>query len=111
MFRWLKKKATAAAQKQCRLNIRLNTKTLISVANRIDAKIVQSGGTVSPSDQQSAQKAQEALLTDIILGISNGLTLEEIQASIVNPILDEEELSEGARIAVKHVLQSAADSQ
>ena len=109
MFRWLKKKATVAAQKQCKLNIRLNTKTLISVANRIDANIVRSGGAFSPSGQEEVHKAQEALLKDIILGVSNGLALDEIQALIVNPILDEEEVNEGVRIAVKHVIQSVPD--
>lgn len=53
MFKWLKEKATQAAANQCKLNIRLNTKTLVSVANRADEDIKTAGvakGVKSPLD-------------------------------------------------------------
>ena len=89
MFKWLKERATLAAQKACKLNIRLNTKTLASIANRVDANLRASGGALNKADQREVQKAQEALLKDIMLGYSNGLTLEEIKSDLIGPTLDE----------------------
>lgn len=110
MFKWLKEKLTAAAQKQCKLNIRLNTKTLVAVANRVDEHMRASSGALNEADQRQVHNAQEALLKDIILGYSNGLSLEEINSSIIDPTLGEVEVSEGAQLAVEHVITSAAES-
>ena len=110
MLKWLKKKATAAAQKQCRFNIRLNTKTLVARANRADEHIRASGGALNESDQRQVHKAQESLLEDITLGYSNGLSLIEMKSSVIDPTLAEERASDGARLVVTHVINSAAES-
>ncbi len=110
MFKWLKEKATAAAQKQCRFNIKLNVKTLVAVANRADQHLRTSGGKLNKSDQREVHKAQESLLKDIILGCSNGLSLQEIKATVIEPALVEEQVSDGAQLSVDHVLKFAAES-
>lgn len=110
MFKWLKEKATAAAAKQCRFNIRLNTKTLVTVANRADQHLRATGGALNESDRRQVHKAQEAVLKDIILGYSNGLSLQEIKKTVIDRALDEEQVSDGARLAVDHALDSAAES-
>jgi len=109
MFKWLKEKATQAAAKQCKLNISLNAKTLVSVSNRADAAITASGGKSNNSDIQQVIKAQENLLKDIILGCSNGVSLEIIKSEIINPIISGGEVSDGAKLAINHVLDSAKD--
>jgi len=109
MFKWLKDKATQAAAKQCKLNISLNAKTLLSVSNHADAAITTSGGKTNNSDIQQVIKVQEELLKDIILGCSNGLSLEIIKSEIINPIIAEGEVSDGAKLSINHVLDSAKD--
>src|SRR6266511_1286236 len=89
MFKWLKEKATRAAQRQCKFNIRLNTKTLASIANRAYAHLSVSGWAVDEADQREVKNAQKVLLNDILLGYSNGLSLEEIKTSVIDPSLSE----------------------
>jgi hypothetical protein len=110
MFKWLKEKATQAAANQCKFNIRLNTKTLVSIANRATANINSSGGKTNDNDIRNVVRAQEDLLKDILLGYSNGLSLESIKKEVVDPILLEIEVSDGAIMAVDHVLKSAAET-
>jgi len=109
MFKWLKNKATQAAANQCKLNINLNAKTLLSVSNQADAAITTSGGKTNNSDIQRVIKAQEELLKDIILGCSNGLSLDIIKSEIINPIITSAIVSDGAQLAINHVLDSAKD--
>lgn len=99
-----------AVQKQCKFNIKLNTKTLVSVANRADAHIRENGETVNESDQEQVYNAQGALLKDIILGCSNGLTLDEIESTVIQPVLDELHVTEGALFAIQHVINSAGET-
>ncbi len=110
MFKWLKEKATRAAQRQCKFNIRLNTKTLASIANRAYAHLSVSGWAVDEADQREVKNAQKVLLNDILLGYSNGLSLEEIKTSVIDPSLSEVAVGEGAKLAVDHVINSAAAS-
>jgi hypothetical protein len=108
MFNWLKKKANLSVQKTCKFNITLSTKTLVSIANRADANLRASGYLLNKSDQQEVVKAQKSLLTDIFLGHKNGMSLDEIKFSIINPLLADIQVSEGAQRAVDHVINSAA---
>lgn len=62
MFKWLKEKAEAAAANQCRFNIRLNAKFIIETAQR----------------HGDLDKARRDLGTDMVLGISNGLSAEDV---------------------------------
>ena len=110
MFKWLEKKATQAAANQCKLNIRLNTKTLAAISNTADENIVASGGATNEDDLRRVVKAQEELLKDIILGHSNGLSLEEIRNSVIGPELENIEVSDGARLAIDHVIKTACET-
>ena len=109
MFDWIKGKATQAAANQCKINIRLNTKTLVAISNKADENIQSSGGSTNDGDIQKVVKAQEELLKDIILGHSNGLSIEEIKNTVVNPVLEDIEVSDGASLAVEHVMSTAND--
>ena len=110
MFKWLKEKATQAAANQCKINIRLNTKTLTAIANTASEHINASGGPTDEDDIRRVVKAQEDLLKDIILGHSNGLSLEEIRNSVIGPELEKIEVSDGARLAIEHVIRTAAET-
>jgi len=109
MFKWIKEKATQAAANQCKINIRLNTKTLVSISNRADENIHVRGGATDENDIRKVVNAQEGLLKDIILGCSNGLSIEEIRGEVINPVLEDLDVSDGAMLAVDHVIKSAAD--
>lgn len=80
----------------------------MSVANRVDAHIWESGSAVNERDQEQVYNAQKALLKDIILGCSNGLTLEEIESTVIQPVLDELHVTDGALLAIQHVINSVA---
>jgi hypothetical protein len=110
MFKWLKKKATQAAANQCKTNIRLGTKTLISIANTADEHIIKSGGATDDNDIRRVAKAQESLFKDIVLGHSNGLSLEDIRETVINPILEKLKAGDGARLAIEHVIKEAAQA-
>jgi hypothetical protein len=110
MFKWLKEKAKQAATNQCKLNIRLNTKTLVSVANRADENIRASSGNTNDGNISDVVSAQKSLLQDIVLGHSNGMSLADIRSNIIDPILSELEVSNGAKMAVDHVLKTASET-
>ena len=110
MFKWLKEKATQAAANQCKINIRLNTKTLVSISNTASDHIRASGGATNEDDIRKVVKAQEDLLKDIILGHSNGLSLDEIKDAVIDPELEKIEVSDGTRLAIEHVIKTAAET-
>ncbi len=110
MFKWLKEKATQAAANQCKINIRLNTKTLVTISNKASEYIRASGDSTNEDDIRRVVKAQEDLLKDIILGHSNGLSLEEIKNTVINPELEKIEVSDGAQLAIDHVIKTAAET-
>ena len=110
MFKWLKEKATQAAANQCKINIRLNTKMLVSISNTASDHIRASGGATNEDDIRKVVKAQGDLLKDIILGHSSGLSLDEIKNTVIDPEIEEIEISDGARLAIEHVLKTAAES-
>jgi hypothetical protein len=109
MFKWLKEKGTHAVRKTCELNIRLNTQTLVTVANRAYANLQANGFVPTKSDQQSVFNAQEALLKDVMLGHANGLSLEDIDSQVITPALAALEVTKGAKQALDHVMKTAAD--
>lgn len=109
MFKWLKEKATQAAANQCKINIRLNTKTLVATYNKASEPLRMSGGSVNDDDIRKLGKAQEGLLKEIILGHSNGMSLDDIMNTVINPVLDKAEVSDGALLAVEHVLITATE--
>ena len=101
---WFKEKLQKAAANQSKLNIKLNAKTLVSVANEADASI-ETTGTSNDSDTQRVHRAQVELLKDLQLGIGNGLSPTEVRA-IVTATIASETVSKGAQMAIDHALKS-----
>lgn len=110
MLKWLKKKATKAAANQCKINIRINTKTLVTISNRADDHVANSGGSTNEDDIHKVVNAQERLLTDIMYGVSNGLSLDEIKIAVIDPELEKVKVSDGAQLAIEHVIKTAANT-
>jgi hypothetical protein len=110
MLKWLKEKATKAAANQCKINIRINTKTLVTVANRADDHLVNSGGSTNERDIRKVANAQKSLLTDIMYGVSNGLSLDEIKIDVIDSELKKVKVSDGAQLAIEHVIKTAANT-
>ena len=99
MFKWLKEKAAAT---QCRSSIALDVRRLVAVSNQVEEHLNQAG-EASPSDVERVVAAQHRLLDDITLGLSNRLSLRDIESRI-GETLARETVGEGARMAVNHIL-------
>lgn len=98
MLGWLKKKAA----QQSLFNVEINTRTLIAVSNRADTKIKKTSAP-DVADIQRVRDAQKSLLTDIKLALDNGASVEDVQ-NRVNTAKAKETLTEGAEMAIEHVL-------
>jgi len=110
MFKWMKEKAAQAAANQCKVHIRLNTKTLTAVSNTASEHVNASGGAIDGDDILRVFKAREDLFKDIILGHSRGLSLEEIKDAVIDPELEKIEVSDSARLAIEQVIKTAAET-
>ncbi len=110
VFKGIKKKFTQAAANQCKFNIKLNLKTLVGISNAVDERIVASGGLVNEGDTRRVVNAQKELLTDIILAHSNGLTIETIKKTVIEPELTKIQVTPGARLAIDHVIKAAKET-
>lgn len=98
MLKWLKK-ASANAQ---RGNVRRTLDTLVRTAEETDTRIVESG-TASPSDKRQIASIQKSLLQDLI----GPLSIHELKTEFMEPIMEDGDLSEGAKLAVRHVFETA----
>ena len=105
MFKWLEKRAA----KQSLLNVGINTRTLVVVSNRADAAIQETVSS-NPDDAAKVTKAQEALLTDIRLALTNGATLEQVKEKI-DEAKAKETISKGSELAIDHVLSYAEQAE
>lgn len=103
--KWFKEKGIQAVRGACRVNIQLNTKTLISVVNRIESKMVSGGSMNNNADASEIMRATQSLLDDIRLGISNGMDIDDIEITIIKPIVDESQMGPFA----KQILKDATD--
>ncbi len=99
MFKWLKKKAG----KQSLFNVKINTKTLILVSNRADENI-KATGAEDDAYTREVISAQESLLTDMRLAIDNGMSIQDVKASI-EQAKSQYPVSKGAEMAIEHVLK------
>ena len=102
MFKWLKHKAGKVAANQCRSSIALDVRRLVAVSNQVEEHLDQTGGA-SRSDVEQVVAAQHQLLDDITLGLSNRLSLRDIESRI-GEALAQETVGDGARMAVNHIL-------
>lgn len=110
-----KHKALNETQKQSRLQIRLHTATLISVANKAEPLSQRIAEPESTSDEeriatQELITAQDELLKVIDQACEHGLTLEYIVAEAIHPVVDSWVVSELAAFAIDHVIVCAKGS-
>ena len=98
MLKWLKK-ASANAQ---RGNVRRTLETLVRTAEEADSRIVASG-TASPADKRQIASLQKSLLNDML----GPLSIRELKTEFMEPIMAQGDLSEGTKLAVRHVFETA----
>ncbi len=108
-------KALSETQKQCKLQIRLHTATLISVANKAEPLSHRIAEPESTSDDeriatQDLITAQDELLKVIDKACEHGLTLEYIVAEAIHPVVDSWVVSELAAFSIDHVIVCAKGS-
>ena len=102
MFKWPKKKAEKDAANECRLNIEHDVRILVAIANHVNECIDLTGWARS-SDIEVISVNQRRFLDDITLGLSNRLSLTDIEGAI-GEALARETVSTGARMAIDHIL-------
>jgi len=105
ILNWLKEKKTKAAVNQCKYNIKLNVQTLVSIANETSAHINETD-SFNDADNKRVFSAQKSLKDDVLLGIANELTIQDIR-EVIKDAINELEVSEGAEMAIEHVLESS----
>lgn len=95
MLKWLKKKAGETSL----FNIKVNTKTLISVSNRAHENI-QATGRDDEALTKEVMSAQVSVLEDMHLAISNGISIQQIEAA-VEKAKSQHTVSSGAEMAIQ----------
>ncbi len=98
---------TKAAANQCKYNIKLNVQTLVSIANETSAHINETD-SFNDADNKRVFSAQKSLKDDVLLGIANELTIQDIR-EVIKDAISELEVSEGAEMAIEHVLESVEE--
>jgi len=105
MLGWLKEKMTKVAVNQCKLNIKINTSTLIYVSNKAYAGISQNGES-SDYEKEKVISAQNSLLKDIAIGFAQELTMNDVR-EVIQDVKNEKEVTVGAEMAIDHVLENS----
>lgn len=98
MFNWFKK-ASEGAQ---RGNVRRTLSRLVKAANHCDSILVGSG-SLPAADKAQVVSIQKQLLGDMIGPLSNA----QLRAEFLDPLEEDSTVSEGARVAVRHVFDTA----
>ena len=98
LLKWL----TKASEKAQRKNIERTLGVLVPVAAEADAAILRTGG-INPSDVRRVSSLQRALLTDLV----GPVPLPQLRAEYLNPLLTRTDVTDGVKLAVQHVFDSA----
>lgn len=116
MFQWLQKTETrpSPVHAQCQCEIRRQTATLISVANRAESfsqgcAQLESTSTLAVQASQSLIAAQNALAEALIDGFACGLSFERLIEDGIQPALDAGVVTDLAALSVQTTLESARE--
>jgi len=100
---------TKVTANQCKYNIKLNAQTLVSIANETSAHITETN-SFNDADNKRVFSAQKSLKDNVLLGIANELTMQDIR-EVIKDAISGLEVSEGAEMAIEHVLESVEESK
>lgn len=98
MFGWLTK-ASANAQRK---NISRTLSLLVTAASAADRRIAQTGAT-NQQDVAQITSLQRSLLGDLV----GPIPLADLRNEFLDPILRDSGTSEGVKMAVRHVFDTA----
>ena len=112
MFRWGRKKEDPSRQRQSRVIILRDTLNLVRVANEIESESESNRDLKSTTPQDLARSrmvrnAQRVLTEQILRGFKSGLSLEDITAEVIEPVVDESKVGDVARFAIEEALRGA----
>ena len=105
-----KKKEIPAMEARCRSSIVQEALTLIAVANKAETESLRSSENTDVQELRRATavlEAQSALTESIVLSQSSDLTMKEISAELIKPVLDRSVVGEVAQLALDEALVSA----
>lgn len=113
MFR-RRKKEIPPPQRRCRASIIREALTLIAVANKAETESLRTGDTESTDAHELSRakgviEAQTALTERILLSQSIELTMSEISAELIQPVLDRSVVGDVAHLALYHALRRAEE--
>ena len=107
-----KKKEIPALQARCRSSIIQEALALIAVANKAESESLRSNDNTDVQELRRATavlEAQTALTESIVLSQSSDLTLNEISAELIQPVLERSVVGEVAELALNEALHSAEE--
>jgi hypothetical protein len=102
MLGWIKK----ASEKAQRRNIDRSFKLLVDAAAAADDRLMRSP-QVMPDDVARVTSLQKSLLMDLIGPVS----VDDLRKEYLEPLLSNSSVSEGTKMAVSHVFDSASRKQ
>jgi len=98
---------TKTAANQCKYTMKLNAQTLVSIANEVSEHINETD-SFNDADNERVFSAQKKLKDDVLFGIANELTIQDIR-EVIKDAIDGLKVSEGAEMAIEHVLESVEE--
>jgi len=99
VLKWMK----AASEKAQRRNVERTLTRLIALANQADG-VLRDGGDLSPGAQRAVVSVQKQLLGDLV----GMVPLDQLRREYLDPLASNPEVTEGTRMAVQHVFDTAA---
>jgi hypothetical protein len=99
MFGWIKRASENAQRKNVERGIAL----LVEAANDADTRIAASGGAINSADAARVVSLQKSLLMDLI----GPLSLATLRAECMDPVVARAGVSDGAKMALRHVFDTA----
>lgn len=98
IINWFKNKSIGLSEK----NIKEYLENIIVIANQAYDNL-QRTGEDNPTDTKKVQKAKDKL----IIELCGPIPLDEVKEKLIDPVLQREDLTEGAKIAINHAFDYA----
>jgi len=101
IINWLKRKSINLSEKK----IRQCLDNIVSVSNEAYFNLQRTGLT-DAADIKAVQKAKDRL----IIQLCGPIPLEEVRQNFIEPVLNREDITKGAKIAINHAYEYAEKS-
>ena len=97
MLNWLKQKSMQKHEE----NIRQCLSELVTVGKELDENLLRTG-TLTPAEIRRGRKVKDRLVIHLAGG---PITLEEVKARILDPVLSDPNVTDGAKMGINHAYE------